>query len=53
MKTDGNRRKNPISIFVPIFFSETGADSENAGSTTESEYADIRKQTNTDGEPEN
>jgi hypothetical protein len=54
MKTDGNGRKNPISTSVSIFFlAETGAGSENAGSKTESEYADIQKRTNTDGEPEN
>jgi hypothetical protein len=35
------------------FLVETGAGLENAGSKTESEYADIQKWTNTDGEPEN
>jgi hypothetical protein len=54
MKTDGNGRKKPISTSVSIFFlAETGPGSENAGSETESEYADMRKRTNTDGEPEN
>jgi hypothetical protein len=53
MKTDGDGRKNPISTSVSIFFCETGAGSKNAGSKTESEYADIWKQKNTDGEPEN
>jgi hypothetical protein len=54
MKTDGNGRKNPISTSVSIFFlAETGPGSENAGLKTKSEYADIRKQTNTDFEPEN
>jgi hypothetical protein len=32
---------------------ETESGSENTGSETESEYADIRKRTNTDGEPKN
>jgi hypothetical protein len=32
---------------------EMGAGSKNAGLKTESEYADIRKQTNTDEEPKN
>jgi hypothetical protein len=36
-----------------IFLAETGAGLENAGSKMESEYADIRKRTNTDEEPEN
>jgi hypothetical protein len=52
MKTDGNGRKNPISTYVSIFL-ETGTGLENTGSKTQSEYANIRKQTNTDGEPEN
>jgi hypothetical protein len=50
---DENRHKrtekNHISTSVFIFFLvETGA-----GSKMESEYADIRKQTNTDGELKN
>jgi hypothetical protein len=53
MKTDGNGRKNPISTSISIFFGGNGIGSENTGSKTESEYADIRKRTNTDGEPEN
>jgi hypothetical protein len=54
MKTDGNGRKNPISTSVSIFFlAKTESGLENTGSETESEYADIRKRTNTDGEPEN
>jgi hypothetical protein len=32
---------------------ETGSGSENVGLEMESGYADIRKRTNTDGEPEN
>jgi hypothetical protein len=32
---------------------KTEAGSENAGSKTESEYTEIRKRTNTDGEPKN
>jgi hypothetical protein len=51
---DENGRKNPISTSVSIFFlAETGAGSENTGSKTESEYADIRKRTNMDGELKN
>jgi hypothetical protein len=54
MKTDGNGRKNPISTSISIFFLvETVVGSKNAGSKMKSEYADIRKWTNTDGEPEN
>jgi hypothetical protein len=53
MKTDGNGRKKLYFYFrFYIFFAKMGAGSKNAGSKTESEYADIRKQTNTDGEPE-
>jgi hypothetical protein len=51
---DENGRKNHISTSVSIFFlMETGAGSENASLKTESEYADIRKRTNTDEETEN
>jgi hypothetical protein len=53
MKTDENGQKNPISTSVSIFLAETGTGSENAGSKTKSEYMDIRKWTNMDGEPEN
>jgi hypothetical protein len=46
--------ENSISTSVSLFFlTETGAGSENVGSKMESEYTDIRKRTNTDGEPEN
>jgi hypothetical protein len=53
MKTDGNGRKNLFLLPFLYFLVETGAGSENAGTKTESEYADIRKRTDTDGEPEN
>jgi hypothetical protein len=55
MKTDRNRRgeKSYFYFCFYIFLVEMGAGSENAGSKTESEYADIRKRTNTDGEPVN
>jgi hypothetical protein len=36
-----------------IFLAKTGAGLENAASKTESEFADIWKQTNTDGELKN
>jgi hypothetical protein len=46
--------ENPYFYFrFYIFLVETGEGSENAGSKIESEYADIQKRTNTDGEPEN
>jgi hypothetical protein len=55
--SDENGRKRmekPYFYFCfYIFFAEMGPGSENTGSKTESEYADIRKRTNTDGEPEN
>jgi hypothetical protein len=50
---DENGRKNSISTSVSIFFVEMKAGSENTGLKTESEYANIRKRTNTDGEPKN
>jgi hypothetical protein len=50
MKTDG---KTIFLLLFLYFLAETGAGSDNAGSKIESEYADIRKRTNTDGEPEN
>jgi hypothetical protein len=50
METDG---KTLFLLLFLYFLAETGAGSENAGSKTESEYMDIRKRTNTDGEPEN
>jgi hypothetical protein len=50
MKTD---RKTLFLLSFLYFLAETGAGSKNAGSKTESEYADIRKRTNTDGELEN
>jgi hypothetical protein len=54
MKTDGNGQKKSYFYFrFYIFLTETGAGSENTGSKTQSEYADIRKRTNTDGEPKN
>jgi len=53
MKMDGNRRKNLISTSVFIFFlAETGSGSENTGTETGSGYAEVRKRTNTDVEPE-
>jgi hypothetical protein len=52
--SDENGPKNPIPTSVSIFFlTETKSGSENTGSETESKYADIRKRTNTDGEPKN
>jgi hypothetical protein len=55
--SDENGRKRtekPYFYFrFYIFLAETGSGSENTGSEMESEYADIRKRTNTDGEPEN
>jgi hypothetical protein len=55
--SDENGRKRtekPYFYFrFYIFLAEMESGSENTGSETESEYADIRKQTNTDGEPEN
>jgi hypothetical protein len=55
--SDENGRKRtekPYFYFsFYIFLAETESGSENTGSETESEYADIRKRTNTDGEPEN
>jgi hypothetical protein len=50
MKTDG---KTLFLLPFIYFLAETGAGSENAGSKTESEYADLRKRTNMDGEPKN
>jgi hypothetical protein len=50
METDG---KTLFLLPFLYFLAETGVGSENAGSKTESEYADIRKRTNTDEEPEN
>jgi len=52
MKMDGNERKNLISISVFIFLAEARLSSENTGTETRSDYAKIRKQTNTDVEPE-
>jgi hypothetical protein len=50
MKTDGK----PLFLLpFPYFLAETGSDSKNAGLEMESGYADARKRTNTDGEPEN
>jgi hypothetical protein len=51
MKTDGKTLF--LFLFLYFFLVETEASSENAGSKTESKYADIQKRTNTDGEPEN
>jgi hypothetical protein len=45
MKTDG---KTLFLLLFLYFFAKTGA-----GSKIESEYADIRKRINTDGEPKN
>jgi hypothetical protein len=57
LDSDENGRKRmekPYFYFhFYFFFAETGSGSENAGLKTESEYADARKWTNTDGEPEN
>jgi hypothetical protein len=53
IKTEGNGRKTLFLLPFLYFLVETGAGSENAGSKTESGYADIRKRTNTDGEPKN
>jgi hypothetical protein len=57
LASDENGRKRtekPYFYFrFYIFLAETESGSENTGSETESEYADIRKRTNTDGEPEN
>jgi hypothetical protein len=50
MKTDG---KTLFLLPFLYFLPETGAGSENMGSKTESEYTDIRKRTNTDGELKN
>jgi hypothetical protein len=36
-----------------LFFFETEAGLKNTGSKTESKYTDIRKRTNTNGEPKN
>jgi hypothetical protein len=48
------RTEKPYFYFrFYIFLAETKSGSENTGSETESEYADIRKRTNTNGEPEN
>jgi hypothetical protein len=51
--SDENRRKNPISTSVSIFFLRKRDPSENAGLEPESGYADAQKRTNTDGEPKN
>jgi hypothetical protein len=55
--SDENRRKRTEKLYFYfrfyIFLAKTGSGSENTGSETESEYADIRKRTNTDGKPEN
>jgi hypothetical protein len=56
IRDENGRKRMKRTIFLLsflYFFVETRAGSENAGSKTESEYADIRKRTNTDGEPEN
>jgi hypothetical protein len=50
---DENGRKTPISTSVSIFFGGNRNGFGKYGSKTESEYADIQKRTNTDGEPEN
>jgi hypothetical protein len=50
MKMDG---KTLFLLLFLYFLAETGSVSENAGLETESGYADTRKRTNTDGEPEN
>jgi hypothetical protein len=42
-----------LLLFLYFFLAETGSGSKNAGLETESGYADTRKRTNTDGEPEN
>jgi hypothetical protein len=55
--SDENGRKRtekPYFYFrFYIFLAETESGSENTSSKTKSEYADIRKRTNTDGEPKN
>jgi hypothetical protein len=52
---NGRKRTEKTIFLLPFlyFLAKTGSGSENMGSKTESEYADIRKRTNTDGEPEN
>ena len=64
--SDGNGRKQtekPYFYFrfygktlflLPFlyFLTETGSGSENTGTETESDYAEVRKRTNTDVEPE-
>jgi hypothetical protein len=50
MKTDG---KTLFLLPFLYFLAETRAGSENTGSKTELEYADIRKRINTDVEPKN
>ena len=56
MSRDENGQKqteNLISTSVSIFFlTETGSGSENTGTETGSDYAEVQKRTNTDVEPE-
>ena len=49
MKTDG---KNSFLLLFLYFLAETGSGSENTGTETGSDYAKVRKRTNTDAEPE-
>ena len=51
--SDENERKNLISTSVSVFFlKKTGSGSENTGIETRPGYAEVRKRTNTDVEPE-
>jgi hypothetical protein len=51
--SDENGRKNSISTSVSIFFGGNRIRFGKYGFETESGYADVRKRTNTDGEPKN
>ena len=49
METDG---KISFLLLFLYFFTEIGSSSENTGTETGSNYAEVRKRTNTDVEPE-
>jgi hypothetical protein len=54
MKTELKRMEKPyFYLRFYIFFMKIGSGLKNTGLETESGYADARKRSNTDGEPEN
>jgi len=52
VSSDENGRKISFLLLFLYFLAKTGSGSENTGTETVSDYAEVRKRTNTDVEPE-